>query len=105
MLANAGPVVIHSQDPMSKFSRATPSSDIAVHDKSVKEVIAEIVSSKLFEMGDADHENSFYVCDIGDVFRQYLRWKSVIPRVEPFFGTIMFIFIFSLSLILIHIIL
>jgi ornithine decarboxylase len=96
MLASVESVFIHSQVPVSKFPRATPSSDIAVQDKPVKEVVAEIVSSKLSQTGDADQENSFYVCDIGDIFRQYLRWKSLLPRIEPFFGTIMFNFSFLL---------
>ena len=31
-------------------------------------------------------ENTFFVADLGEVFRQFLRWKLWLPRVEPFYG-------------------
>ncbi|KAG0033498.1 hypothetical protein BGZ81_008325 [Podila clonocystis] len=35
---------------------------------------------------DAEAENAFYVADLGEVYRQHLRWKALLPRIEPFFA-------------------
>ena len=35
-------------------------------------------------------EDAFYVADLGEVYRQHLRWKMNLGRVKPFYG--MFIF-------------
>ncbi|KAF9427955.1 hypothetical protein BGZ94_003756 [Podila epigama] len=34
----------------------------------------------------AEAENAFYVADLGEVYRQHLRWKALLPRIEPFFA-------------------
>lgn len=40
-----------------------------------------------------DHENcepgdedTFFVADLGEVYRQHMRWKLNLPRVRPFYG-------------------
>lgn len=33
-------------------------------------------------------EEAFYVCDIGDIIRKHKEWKSKLPRVVPFYGTL-----------------
>jgi ornithine decarboxylase len=40
-----------------------------------------------------DHENcqpgdedTFFVADLGEVYRQHMRWKLNLPRVKPFYG-------------------
>jgi ornithine decarboxylase len=33
-----------------------------------------------------DEEDTFFVADLGDVYRQYQRWKLNLPRVRPFYG-------------------
>ena len=35
---------------------------------------------------DAGGEDAFFVADLGEVYRQHLRWKLNLPRVEPFYG-------------------
>ncbi|KAK7206218.1 pyridoxal-dependent decarboxylase [Myxozyma melibiosi] len=35
---------------------------------------------------DAGGEDSFFVADIGEVYRQHVRWKQNLPRVEPFYA-------------------
>jgi ornithine decarboxylase len=35
---------------------------------------------------DTDLESSFFVADLGEVYRQFLRWKKNLPRVEPFYA-------------------
>lgn len=31
-------------------------------------------------------EDAFYVADLGEVYRQHLRWKMNLTRVKPFYG-------------------
>lgn len=42
---------------------------------------------------NVDHENcepgdeeAFFVADLGEVYRQHMRWKKNLPRVRPFYG-------------------
>jgi ornithine decarboxylase len=35
------------------------------------------------EPGD---EDTFFVADLGEVYRQHMRWKFNLPRVKPFYG-------------------
>lgn len=44
---------------------------------------AESVDHEICEPGD---EDTFYVADLGEVYRQHLRWKKNLPRVKPFYG-------------------
>ena len=36
--------------------------------------------------GDSDLEYSFFIADLGEVYRQFIRWKKNLPRVEPFYA-------------------
>ncbi len=31
-------------------------------------------------------EDTFFVGDLGEVYRQHMRWKMNLPRVKPFYG-------------------
>jgi ornithine decarboxylase len=35
---------------------------------------------------EAGEEDAFFVADLGDVYRQHLRWKMNLARVKPHFG-------------------
>lgn len=35
-------------------------------------------------------EDTFFVADLGEVYRQYQRWKMNLPRVRPFYGELEF---------------
>ena len=35
---------------------------------------------------DTDIEHSFFIADLGEVYRQFLRWKKNLPRIEPFYA-------------------
>lgn len=41
------------------------------------------IDHEVCEPGD---EDTFYVADLGEVYRQYLRWKKNLPRIKPFYG-------------------
>jgi ornithine decarboxylase len=34
----------------------------------------------------AGEEDAFYVADMGEIYRQHLRWKLNLGRVKPFYG-------------------
>jgi ornithine decarboxylase len=34
----------------------------------------------------ANAEAAFFVADLGQVYKQHLRWKECLPTVEPFYG-------------------
>jgi ornithine decarboxylase len=38
------------------------------------------------EFCDPGEEDTFFVADLGEVYRQHLRWKLNLPRVKPFYG-------------------
>jgi ornithine decarboxylase len=38
------------------------------------------------EMCDPGEEDTFFVADLGEVYRQHLRWKKNLPRIKPFYG-------------------
>lgn len=35
---------------------------------------------------DPGDEDTFFVADLGEVYRQHMRWKKNLPRVKPFYG-------------------
>jgi ornithine decarboxylase len=35
---------------------------------------------------EAGEEDTFFVADLGEVYRQHMRWKKNLPRVKPFYG-------------------
>ncbi|KAG6013693.1 Ornithine decarboxylase [Claviceps lovelessii] len=43
----------------------------------------ESIDHELCEPGD---EDTFFVADLGDVYRQHIRWKKNLPRVKPFYA-------------------
>ncbi len=43
----------------------------------------ESIDHDVCEPGD---EDSFFVADLGEVYRQHMRWKLNLPRVKPFYG-------------------
>src|SRR4051812_6722746 len=36
------------------------------------------------------NEDAFFVADLGEVYRQHMRWKLNLPRVKPFYGKTFF---------------
>ena len=56
-----------------------------------KELIGNALRQRV-ENIDHEHcepgeEDTFFVADLGEVYRQHLRWKRNLPRVKPFYGT------------------
>lgn len=43
----------------------------------------ENIDHDICEPGD---EDTFFVADLGEVYRQHMRWKKNLSRVKPFYG-------------------
>ena len=54
--------------------------------KLIGEALHRRVEAVDHELCDAGDEDTFYVADLGDVYRQHLRWKKNLPRIKPFYG-------------------
>ena len=58
--------------------------------KTSKELIGEALKARLdkidHEVCEAGEEDAFFVADMGEVYRQHLRWKKNLKRVKPFYG-------------------
>jgi hypothetical protein len=52
-----------------------------LHATSVEAVLKE----KVTDCG-IEEEDPFYVADMSDVIHQFSRWKSLLPRVRPYYG-------------------
>lgn len=45
------------------------------------------VGTIMTEIADSGvQEEAFYVLDVGDIVRKHKVWKSLMPRVHPFYG-------------------
>lgn len=62
------------------------------HQKAVlpKQVIGEALRQRVegidVDLCQPGDEDTFFVADLGEVYRQYQRWKLNLPRVRPFYG-------------------
>lgn len=67
------------QGPLEQHGLINPKQLIgqALHER------VEAIDHEMCEPGD---EDTFFVADLGEVYRQHLRWKKNLPRVRPFYG-------------------
>ena len=60
-----------------------------------KHIIGAALKEKVenidFETCEPGDEDTFFVADLGEVYRQHMRWKLNLPRVKPFYGEFCFI--------------
>lgn len=47
-----------------------------------------LTTSNTLLNNDFDHNDRFFVADLGTVTRQHRRWKQNLPSVRPFYGTL-----------------
>ena len=52
----------------------------------VKNTLRQRVESIDTDACEAGQEDAFFVADMGEVYRQHLRWKLKLPRVKPHYG-------------------
>jgi ornithine decarboxylase len=43
-------------------------------------------ASRLAAANEPDAEKAFFVADLGQVYKQHLRWKKALPGIQPFYG-------------------
>lgn len=77
-LDHLGLVSSHGEDTLSQSSLTA------------KELVLEVLKKRAAEV-DVDHcgpgeEDAFYVADMGEVYRQHMRWKMNLGRIKPFYG-------------------
>lgn len=65
-----------------------------------KDLVMNVLKKRAAEV-DIDHcdpgdEDAFYVADMGEIYRQHLRWKLNLGRVKPFYGRFQCLCIFRL---------
>jgi ornithine decarboxylase len=77
-LDHLGLVSGHGEDTLSQSSLTA------------KDLVLEVLKKRAAEV-DVDHcapgeEDAFYVADMGEVYRQHMRWKMNLGRVKPFYG-------------------
>ena len=49
--------------------------------------VAQIIENELLTQKG---EEPFFVADMGEVIRQHLKWRKLLPRIEPFYGKLGF---------------
>ena len=54
----------------------------------IGEALRSRVESIDHEFCEPGEEDTFFVADLGEVYRQHMRWKKNLPRVKPFYGKI-----------------
>ena len=64
--------------------------DLSQSRLAAKDLVLSVLKKRAAEV-DTDRcapgeEDAFYVADMGEVYRQHLRWKMNLSRVRPFFG-------------------
>lgn len=64
--------------------------DLSQSRLAAKELVLDVLKKRAAEV-DVDRcgpgdEDPFYVADMGEVYRQHLRWKMNLGRVKPFYG-------------------
>lgn len=52
----------------------------------VKNILKQRVESIDTNACEAGQEDAFFVADMGEVYRQHLRWKLKLRRVKPHYG-------------------
>ncbi|CAG8584252.1 7136_t:CDS:2 [Diversispora eburnea] len=56
------------------------------HVLSVEEILRNHVLSLNVDSCETDGENAFFVADLGVIYRQHIRWKANLPRIEPYYA-------------------
>ncbi|RIA98645.1 ornithine decarboxylase [Glomus cerebriforme] len=53
---------------------------------SVEEALKSHVLSLDIDNCEAESDNAFIVADLGEIYRQHLRWQTHLPRIKPFYA-------------------
>lgn len=54
----------------------------------IKDALQHHIDATSSELTDDDPDRSFFVADLGEIYRCYNKWKLWLPRIKPFYGTV-----------------
>lgn len=57
--------------------------------KIIKDAMIERINGIDLRTCNIGEDDAFFVADVGEVYRQHLRWKMNLKRVKPHFGTLL----------------
>ena len=77
---------IHEFYENSKDSYIELNHGVNTSKKLIGQALKERVESIDHDVCDPGDEDTFFVADVGEVYRQHMRWKMNLPRVKPFYG-------------------
>lgn len=83
------PEVIHPHNNFNLFGNHG-GDELSQSRLAAKHLVLDVLKKRAAEV-DVDccgpgEEDAFYVADMGEVYRQHLRWKMQLGRVKPFYG-------------------
>ena len=65
--------------------------EVSQSKSTVKDLVLDVLKKRASDVDvdkcEAGAEDPFYVADMGEIYRQHLRWKMNMGRVKPFYGT------------------
>lgn len=93
MALSATTTVIEEYAPITSFDREKVANDDRLHGVDLgKSMIDHALKQRVegIETDDCSpgEEDAFFVADMGEVYRQHLRWKKNLKRVKPHYGTV-----------------
>ncbi len=59
----------------------------------MKDALEKRIESIDTDACEAGEEDAFFVADMGEVYRQHLRWKMNLKRVKPHYGMLLLCFL------------
>lgn len=77
-------------DPVKSFESAPINHGGHCINPESRQLISNALKSRIDDIDhdtcEAGDEDAFYVADLGEVYRQHMRWKRCLPRVKPHYG-------------------
>ncbi len=68
------------------YEQKTVSNGAELARRLIGDALRQRVESINHEFCEPGEEDTFFVADLGEVYRQHMRWKLNLPRVKPFYG-------------------
>lgn len=90
ILLNPEDTIIENYDKDIKIANNHGFDKAISADSTGKELVKRVLEKHIAQVNtdtcEADEENAFYVADLGEVYRQHMRWKTNLPRIKPFYA-------------------
>lgn len=55
-------------------------------DPGAHSIVLDVMKEKLSQKSQEYRSEPFCVIDLGDIYHEYQRWSSLLPKVKPFYG-------------------